>query len=160
MFRAVKFAVLLILLSSVLLGQTQTPVFGLSSNTDPTCKLYTKTTADLTTASGTEDEVLFNLPARGVIKGLKVKHSEAFTGTGPLTAMTVSVGDSSGDTFYTATLNIFAAVSDINDLDTPFFGSSTFAARDVFGHFIATDETMDNVTAGSVDFMVCWSILP
>lgn len=134
------------------------PDGGAGSN-NPGCFKYTKTAANLTTVSGTEDEVLFNLPARGVITGLKVKHSVAFSG-GILSAMTVSVGDSSSDTFYSGTFDIFQAVADDKDQDTPFFGSSTFAARDVFGHFIATDDTMDDVTVGSVDFMICWAILP
>ena len=128
----------------------------------PTCELYTVAFTDLTTASTTEAEVLFNLPARGVITGLKVKHSVAFTGTGPLTAMTVSVGDTApaDDVAYTSTFDIFAAVSNALDQDTPFFGSSTFVADDVQANFIATGGNMDDLTAGSVNFMVCWAVLP
>ena len=102
---------------------------------------------------------MFNLPARGKLTGVTIKHTTAFSG-GTLSAMTVSVGDSSSDTFYTATEDIFQAVGDTVFLDTDMHSSSTFAARDVFGHFIATGDTMDNVSAGSVDLIACWVVLP
>lgn len=125
----------------------------------PSCKKYTKTFSDLTTASTTEDEVMFNLPARGKLTGVTIKHTTAFTG-GALSAFTVSVGDSSGDTFYTATFDIFIAPTDLLFLDTPMHSSSTFAARDVFAHFISTGANVDAATAGSVDLIACWVVLP
>lgn len=138
---------------------TGIPISAEPGGSVPVCKKYTKTAADLTTSSGTEDEVLFNLPARGKVTGVNIKHSLAFSG-GTLSLITVSVGDSSSTTFYTSALDIFQAVSDTTFLDADMFLSSTFAARDVLARFTATGDTMNNVTAGSVDIHVCWVVLP
>ncbi len=125
----------------------------------PVTKTYTVAAAALTTAANTEDEVLFNLPARSKILSISVKASTAFAG-GALSAMTVSIGDSSGVAFYTLAFDIFAAVSDTNFQDTDMYKSSTFAARDVLARFTSTGDTMDNVTAGDVEITVQWVTLP
>ncbi len=124
----------------------------------PSCATYVKTFADLTTASATEDEVLFNLPANGVLVGVRVKHSTAFSG-GTLSAMTVSVGDSSSTTLYTSAFDVFQAAAATTILFADMFKASTSAARDVLARFTATGDTMDNVTAGSVDIHACWVVL-
>lgn len=126
------------------------------------CRIYTKTSADLTDADTSEDEVLFNLPARGKVWAVNIKHSTAFSG-GTLSAMTVSVGDSSSPTLYATAFDVFQAAGDTAFQDgpaSPNFVSSTWAARDVFARFTATGDNMNNVTAGSVDIHVCWLVLP
>ena len=120
---------------------------------------YTKAAADLTTASGTEDEVLFTLPANGILMGVRIKHSLAFSG-GSLSAMTVSIGDSSSPTLYTSAFDIFQAAGATVMQFTDMLKASTSASRDVLARFTATSDTMDNVTAGSVDVHVCWVVLP
>ena len=165
MFHAVKFAVLLFL-AVQLSGQTQTPVYGQNSNVTPggnvpACAKYTKTFADLTDADTEEDEVLFNLPALGKLTGVEVRHSLAFSG-GTLSAMTVELGESvtPDDDLYVPAFDIFAAASATNLQDQDMFLSPTSAASDVIARFTATGDNMDNVTAGSVDFRVCWVVLP
>ncbi len=125
----------------------------------PACDTYTKTFTDLTTASATEDEVLFNLPANGKISGVYTKHSTAFSG-GTLSALTVSVGDSSGTTVYTPTFDVFQATGNTVKQDVALFSSTTSAARDVLARFTAVGDTVDNITAGSVSFSVCWVKVP
>lgn len=132
------------------------PAFG---SDVPVCQKYTVNETDLTAAATTEDETLFNLPARGKIVGAGVKHSTAFAGTG-ITAVTVSVGDSSGTTFYTAAFDIFQAVADTTFQDTSLFKSSTYVARDVLARFTCTGGNCNAMTAGEVDFRICWVILP
>ena len=83
-----------------------------------------------------------------------MKHSAAFTG-GTLSAMTVSVGDSSSTTFYTSAFDIFQAIGDTAFQDTDMYKSSTNAARNVLARFTATGDNVVNATAGSVDIRVC-----
>ncbi len=125
----------------------------------PVCPKYTVAAAALTTASATEDEVLFNLPANGVLMGVRVKHSLAFSG-GSSSAMTVSIGDSSSTTLYTVAFNVFQAAGAEVMQFTDMFKAKTSLARDLLARFTVTDDTMDNVTAGSVDIHVCWVVLP
>lgn len=126
------------------------------------CKKYTKTFTDLTDADTEQDPVLFNLPARGKVWAVNIKHSTAFSGGG-LSAMTVSVGDSTSPTLYALAFDAFQAVADDKFQDgpsAPNFLSSTWAARDVFARFTSTGANMNAVTAGSVDVHVCWLVLP
>jgi len=125
----------------------------------PACKKYTVNESALTAAAGTEDEVLFNLPARGKLVGINVKTSTAFAGAG-ITAVTVSIGDSSSPTFYTSNYDVLAAVSDTNFQDTQMFKSSTMAARDVLMRFNCTGANCNAMTAGGVDARICWVVLP
>ena len=120
---------------------------------------YTKTAADLTDSDTEEDEVLFNLPANGIVTGVRIKQSIAFSG-GTLSAMTVEVGDSTSSTLHSAALDIFIAVGDLAKLDTDQFKASGAAAHDIIAKFKATGDDMDNVDTGSVDIWVSWVVLP
>ena len=121
---------------------------------DERCATYTIPETDLTAAATTEDETLFELQSGHKVSGVFVKHSTAFAG-GSLTAMTVSVGDSSSTTFYTAAFDVFQAVGDTAFQDSDMFKSSTNAARNVLARFTATGDNVVNATAGSVDIRVC-----
>lgn len=132
---------------------------GLDAVLSSSCPQFTIGAATLTNASTTEDETLFPLPGGAKVIGASVQHSTAFSG-GTLTAMTVSVGDSSSVVFYTSPFDLFAAASDTNFQDTNMFKSSTSLARPVLARFTATGDNMVNVTAGSVDIVVCWTQLP
>ena len=126
----------------------------------PRCRNYSVSHADLTAAAATEDITLFELPARGVMTGVTVKHSEAFSG-GSLTGMNVSIGDVSGASAYSgASFDVFQTVSDTAFLDASVFKSTTFAARDVVARFTATGDNVDTATAGSVDVTACHTIRP
>lgn len=129
--------------------------------TVPACELYTVAATDLTAAATTEDVVLFNLPARGKLTAVSIKHTVAFSG-GTLTAMTVSVGESvtPDTTFYSSAFNIFQAIGDTIYLDTDMFKSPTYAASDVLARFTATGDNMNNVGTGSVGIVACWVVLP
>lgn len=123
------------------------------------CKTYTVTQNDLTAASTVEDVVLFNLPARGKMTGVNVKHSQSFTGGG-VSSMTVSVGDTSSPTFYSSAFSVSQGVSDTAQQDTQLFKSSTAAARDVRARFTSTGANVSAASAGSVDVAACWVQLP
>ncbi len=134
-------------------------VSGVAGGNIAACPKFTVAATDLTTAGTSHDETLFTLPAQSVITGIIVKTGTSFSG-GILSAATVSIGDSSSDTAYTVTEDIFAAVGDTNFLPTNLFKMTTFAARAVFGAFEATGDDWDNVSTGSVDIWVCWVTLP
>lgn len=127
----------------------------------PRCRSYSVSHADLTAAATTEDVTLFELPARGVITGLTIKHSEAFSG-GSLSAMDVSVGDVSDALAYSGAspFDVFQAVSNTAFLDSAVFKSTTFAARDLFVRFTSTGSNVDAATAGNVDVTACFTVRP
>lgn len=125
----------------------------------PSCETFTVPESALTAASAIEDVVLFNLPARAKISAVNVKHSQAFTGGG-LTAMTVSVGDSSGAAFYTSAFDIFQPSGNVAMQDTNLFKSSTSAARNVLARFTATGANVVDANSGSLDVAVCWAVMP
>lgn len=126
----------------------------------PLCRNYSVSHADLSAAAATEDITLFELPARGVVTGVTIKHSESFSG-GSLAGMDVSIGDTSGASAYSgASFDVFQAVSDTTFLDASVFKSTTFAARDVFARFTATGDNIDAATAGKVDVTACFAVRP
>ena len=125
----------------------------------PRCKTYSVSESALTAAAGTQDLTLFQLPSRGVMTGVTIKHSTPFTG-GTLTGMTVSVGDSSGPAAYAPAFDIFQAASDIVFSDSALFKSTTFTARDVQARFSATGDTVQNAAAGAVDITACFAVRP
>ena len=131
-----------------------TDFYAVALPPDERCTTFTIPETDLTAAATTEDETLFELQSGHKVSGVFVKHSTAFSG-GSLTAMTVSVGDSSGTTFYTSAFDVFQAVSDTAFQDSDMFKSSTNAARNVLARFMATGDNVVNATAGSVDIRVC-----
>ena len=125
----------------------------------PRCKTFTVLESDQTAAAPTEDLALFQLPTRGVMTGVTVKHTTPFSG-GTLTGMTVSVGDSSDPVGYAPAFDVFQAASDTAFSDSGLFKSTTFAARDVLARFTATGDNVQNATAGAVDITACSTIRP
>ena len=123
------------------------------------CGTYVVTQSDLTAASTVQDVALFNLPARGKLTGLSVKHSQSFAGGG-VSSMTVSVGDVSSPTFYSNAFSVSQGVSDTAQQDTLLFKSSTAAARDVSARFTSTGANVSAATSGNVDIAACWVQLP
>ena len=89
--------------------------------------------------AATSADIQVTLPQQySKIIGTTVKHSTAFAGTG-LTSLTVSLGDSTSNTAYTGTFDIFQAVATTTFQDTALFKSTTMAATPpvINAHFIA-----------------------
>lgn len=138
-------AVLLLLIGGICHAQ-------LFRNNPVICRTYTIsfTNAAFIAKSATPDITLFSLPAKHKMLGASVKHSVLFDdGTGPMSAATVSVGDSSGATAYTAAFDIFQAVSATTYQDTSLFKSTTSVARDVLARFTSTGSNF-GVTASAI----------
>lgn len=107
----------------------------------PFWRKWTVGHADLQTAGLTNNIELFQLPAGGVLHGLKVKHSEAFAGTG-ITDYKVSVGIAGTLAKFIADFDVDSAVSNTNERIAwaPFWASLAPAA---FG-------SADGAVAGAV----------
>lgn len=120
------------------------------------CESRTILESALTGVGSTEDESLFTLAAGAVIDGVFIKHSTAFTG-GTVASTTVSVGTASAPTELTmGTFDIFQAVGDTIKLDSDYVGSPSNAATGIIARFTVTGDTINNLTAGSVDIKVCY----
>lgn len=124
----------------------------------PTWTKYTVPYSAFSVAANTNAITLFTLPAGGFILGVKIKHSTAFSGGG-LTAYTISVGITGNDTKFASPFDVFQAVS-----GTAFQATQNFDSEDHDNpttiNIVATStgDTLDNVTAGSVDVWVLTSV--
>ena len=107
--------------------------------------------------------VLFGLPAKGVIQGIRLKHSVAFAGTA-VTSVTCSLGDGTSHTAYAGAFDTFQAVSDTAQAWDAGAYSTTAAAHNVTARFIANTNFGSGaatvLTAGSLDVSVQWEVLP
>ena len=123
---------------------------------DPASKLiprWVKITVDetaFTAGAFTEDVEVYSLPAGGVIHGVKLKHSTAFSGT--VASFTVSIGISGDLAKYATAFDVFQAVADTTFQLTNTFGSEDHGSPTSIR--IAATSTVGNVVdpnAGSVD---------
>jgi hypothetical protein len=122
-------------------------------------KKYTVPYSSFTAAANTETIELLELPAKGVIHNVVVKHSTAFSG-GSLTGYNIKVGLTAETDKYSPAFDVFQAVADTTAFNNRCdfvedFGSVTSIkiTADSIG------DTLDNVTAGSVDVWVFKSVL-
>ena len=118
----------------------------------------TKTFTDLSFAGTTNDIQVYSLPAGGIIMGVKIKHSTAFSG-GSISAYTVSVGISTNFTKYASAFDVFQAVSGTTFQLTDSFGSEDHgAATSIRLQAISTGGNLSTATAGSVDVWILVSV--
>lgn len=88
------------------------------------------------------------------ILGVYVHQTVQFAGAGPVTALTVSVGNSISATQFTTAFNIFAAPADTTGQETAMFKSGQLSGNVVSAFFTATGGNINGMTAGSVDIYV------
>ena len=107
--------------------------------------------------------VLFELPAKGAIEGIRLKHSVAFAGTG-ITSVTCSLGDGTSHTAYAPAFDVFQAVSNTAQAWDGGAYSTTAAAHNVTARCTANvnfgNGSATVLTAGSLDLHVQWAVLP
>ena len=138
---------------------------GIASSTVPHWVKYTIPYTSLTAASTTQTITLFTLPAQGKFQGITVKHSTSFTGSG-LTAMTLTIGGAGGPTDFMNGFDVFQPVGSTAYMDNGGNTSGiTMAAQNVTATFTSTgmnlgNGSVTNLTAGSVNIWVLWSVLP
>lgn len=118
---------------------------------------YTFSEAAFTAGATSESIELFSLAAAGVIHGVKIKHSTAFTGGG-LTAFTVEVGIVGDESKYAQAFNVFQATSNTTFQLSSVLGSENHgAATSIKITARSTGANVSAATAGSVDVWVLTS---
>jgi hypothetical protein len=133
----------------VIIGGTEIPVWV----------KYTVTAAQLSAAATTSSITLLSLPAGGVIHGVKIKHSAAFTG-GLLSAYTVSVGILGNLAKYASAYNVFQAAAVDNWQITEVLGGEDQAsAVNILVTAVSVGANVSAAAAGSVDIWVLRSTL-
>ena len=119
---------------------------------------YTVSYSDLSAAATTNDVELFSLPAGGVIHGVKMKHSTAFSG-GAISAFTVSIGITGTLAKYANAFDVFQAVSNTAQQISSTVGTENHgAATSIKIAATSTGANIDQATAGTVDVWVLWSV--
>lgn len=117
---------------------------------------YTLTEAAFTAAAMNESVTLFTLPAGGVIHGVKIKHSTAFSGGGAA-VVTISVGIVGNTTKYASAFDVFQATgATVYQLSTTAGGESHAAPTAIVAELVS-DVNVGDLTAGSVDIWVLTS---
>jgi hypothetical protein len=116
---------------------------------------------NITLADQTNPTSKFFIPnnptaVNGKILGVSVKHSIAFAGAGPLTAMTVSLGVTGAVTRFTSAFDIFQAVSDTALQETACFKLGQYSATQLVAAFTPTGGTLAQLTAGAVAISLLW----
>lgn len=120
-------------------------------------RLYAKTYANLSAASLTNDIELFSLPAKGVIHGVQMVPTVAFSG-GLIATYTLSVGISGNLVKYCTAINGFTGFS----FSQPQFlggAESMSIATSIRLAAISTVGLLNAATAGAVDVQVWWSLM-
>lgn len=136
----------------------------------PVCATYTVAynNAAFIAGAAAVSVTLAALPARAKVTGVNIKHSAQYTdGAGAMSEVTVSLGDGSNHTAYSAAQGIgeATAVADTTFTDTAQFKSTTMASSNLIARFLSTGRDFGTgaatyLTAGSVAIAVCTVTLP
>lgn len=116
------------------------------------------TFSSFATASTSNSIALFQLPASGVISGVRIKQSASFTG-GSISAYTLSVGDAGAASAYSSAYDVFQAPgATVYKLAQPFGGESATAFTTINVTATSTGANLSAATAGSVDIWCLVSV--
>jgi hypothetical protein len=127
----------------------------------PTWVKVTKTFSNFATAALTNDISIYTLPIKGYIHDVKIVPTTAFSG-GTISACTISVGKSGALTKYAIATDVFTGNTTVTAIHTPLIGlESTSGTTDIRAAIIAVGvaQTLNNLSAGSVDIYLLVSIL-
>lgn len=124
---------------------------------------YTKTYADLSAASTTNDVQLLSLPAKGVVHGVYIQHTAAFGGGG-IGGYTLDVGISTNHGYFLGAFGVNTAPSGSG----PFYSSAHtypdmldgYSATSIRLYATSTGANLSAATTGSVDVYLNYSVLP
>lgn len=130
----------------------------INASSIPQVYKYTATYSQLATAGLTNDIELFSLPAGGIIKSVKLKHSTPFTG-GTIATYTLSVGITGNLVKYMAAFNVFQATGDsVLNFSTLAAAENHNSATSVRVAAISTVGNLNAATQGSADIFVEWFV--
>lgn len=126
----------------------------------PSWTKYTVSHTALQAAALTNDIQLFSLPTNGVIQGVVISHSTAFSG-GAIATYTISVGITGNLTKYAGAFDVFQATgagvgqtTNVMDFEDKTTTTSIRIAA------VSTGANLNQSTTGSVDVWVLTSTLP
>jgi hypothetical protein len=119
----------------------------------PVWQKITKTAADFTAASTTEDIEVYSLPAGGIIHAVKIKHSTAFNDGGS-SSFTLSVGIVGTLAKYAGAFNVFQAPGNTVQQLTSTVGTENHGAATSIRLAATSDVNVSLVTVGSVDVWI------
>jgi hypothetical protein len=119
---------------------------------------FTHAATDFTAASATEDIEVYSLPAGGIIQGVKIKHSTAFSG-GTAASLTLSVGISGTLAKYASAFDVFqAAAATTFQLSNSIGSEDHGSVTSIRLAAVVTGDTLDNVGTGDVDVWILVSV--
>ena len=120
----------------------------------------TKVYSDFADASTSKTITLTTLPAGAVFNSAKAKHSASFTG-GAVSAATLEVGISSDHDKYLVAFNVFQATGNATlGYNTPEVAEThAGAGTAITGTLTTTSANTDQLTAGSVDIWIEYSVI-
>jgi hypothetical protein len=113
---------------------------------------------DLSAAATSNNVRLMSLPKGGVVHGVKIKHSQAFSG-GAIASYTLSVGVTGNNTKYASAFDVKQAPSATAFQMTSDFGSESHdLAVDLTVSAVSTGANLSVSTSGVVDVWVLMSV--
>jgi hypothetical protein len=114
------------------------------------------TYADFSAAATTSTVNLFNLEPRGIIQGIKIKHTVAFAGPS-ISAYTVSVGDAGTAALLASAFDVLQAFgSTAFQLSQNFYGEDNTIPTLITATAVSTGANLSVATAGQVNI---WALL-
>lgn len=122
----------------------------------------TKSYTNFATAALINDISIYTLTAKQYIHDIKIVPTTAFSG-GVVSSATMSVGITGALTKYAIATNIFTGNTTTNLVHAPLAGlESTSGSTDIRGSIVIVGVamTLNDLTAGSVDFYLLISTLP
>lgn len=129
-----------------------------AENNAPSWEKFTKSYADFVSAGYSNTITLFTLPAGGVIHGVKIKHSTAFSG-GSITGYTLVVGVDGALAKYASPFDVRQSPGDdIFEMALGFFSESHANATLVRVTATSVGDTLNMGTQGVVDIWVLKSV--
>jgi hypothetical protein len=119
----------------------------------------TKTYTDFSTAGLTNTISIYTLPAKGVVHGVQLNPSVAFSG-GLIATYTISVGITGNNVKYQAATNVFTGASFTVNTSALMFVENIGGTTTINATAISTVGNLNAATAGSVDIWLLVSTLP
>lgn len=128
--------------------------------TVPSWIKITKSYTDFAIPNTTSSQVLYSLPAKGIINGVIIKHNTAFTG-GSISAYAISIGVVGSETQFVEEFDIFQATGDaVFETSTDNTPLNFSTADNIMVTCTSTGDDLDAATQGSVDIYLLLSTLP
>lgn len=120
---------------------------------------YTLTYSSFSIAAMTNTITLFNLPAAGVIQGVKIKQSVMFDNSSAIASYTISVGYDVNNTKYASVFDVWQSpANDIFQMSNDFDSENHATTVPITVTAVTTGDNLNTDTQGVVDIWVLYSV--